>query len=606
MGFLTIKSGCLSWEEAKEQQDTIKQLGILQAIKLFDTFKDLNKPIEDLKWGEEIEYHVCAIDHIEKKARIHIEGFDEIQKDLENINQDQFNYQAEFGSWMVEAVPLKPYTIYDVNGPINALSSLIKRRKLINYEINTKSFFIASLSSFPNLGNGDFFFSKNNEFLAVENFEENNNASKSSMILDAMTNPHPRFTTMMQYVRERRGKKVDIRVPLYPDENTGEGKIDGNYSSGEIYMDSQHFGMGCCCLQVTFETQNIEHAKYLHDSFIPLGPIFGALSASAPIFKGQLANWDFRWNVIRDSVDSRTDDEMDPNSENYIPKSRYSGMNHYLSDHPYFASEKINDGIKLKVNHEWYDMLKAEGMSERLAYHFASLFVHDSLVIFRDRLENDPNSTEHFENLNSTNWNSVRFKPPPSYDSNIGWRVEFRTLDVQITDYENAAYIALVTLMTRVINDFEVNLSLPISLSDINMERAHEVDAVTKQKFWFRKNIVDISSDYTDNKTKSQNWNVTNEDFKVDETQDSEFLEMSIIDILEGNPEIGNTGLLELIQKYMALNKFSENDKHYYNTMLNFLVKRAKGEIKTGARFMRDFVINHKEYKKDSMVTDAI
>lgn len=61
-----------------------------------------------------------------------------------------------------------------------------------------------------------------------------------------MTNPHPRFPTMMINVRERRGKKVDIRVPLYPDVNTGIGKIDGERTPGEIHMDSQHFGMGAC------------------------------------------------------------------------------------------------------------------------------------------------------------------------------------------------------------------------------------------------------------------------------------------------------------------------------------------------------------------------
>jgi hypothetical protein len=36
----------------------------------------------------------------------------------------------------------------------------------------------------------------------------------------------------------------------------------------------------------------------------------------------------------------------------------------------------------------------------------------------------------HFENLQSTNWNSLRFKPPPTVDSNIGWRVEFRPMDI--------------------------------------------------------------------------------------------------------------------------------------------------------------------------------
>ena len=37
----------------------------------------------------------------------------------------------------------------------------------------------------------------------------------------------------------------------------------------------------------------------------------------------------------------------------------------------------------------------------------------------------------HFENLQSTNWNSLRFKPPPTLETNdIGWRVEFRPMDI--------------------------------------------------------------------------------------------------------------------------------------------------------------------------------
>jgi glutamate--cysteine ligase catalytic subunit len=38
------------------------------------------------------------------------------------------------------------------------------------------------------------------------------------------------------------------------------------------------------------------------------------------------------------------------------------------------------------------------------------------------------------EHLNSTNWNSVRFKPPPKpEEQDIGWRVEFRTTEIQLT-----------------------------------------------------------------------------------------------------------------------------------------------------------------------------
>lgn len=36
-----------------------------------------------------------------------------------------------------------------------------------------------------------------------------------------------------------------------------------------------------------------------------------------------------------------------------------------------------------------------------------------------------------FDMLNGTNWNSVRLKVP--VDDEIGWRVEFRTMEIQLT-----------------------------------------------------------------------------------------------------------------------------------------------------------------------------
>jgi glutamate--cysteine ligase catalytic subunit len=77
------------------------------------------------------------------------------------------------------------------------------------------------------------------------------------------------------------------------------------------------------------------------------------------------------------------------------------------------------------------DTLIRSGLSEKLAYHIAALFVRDAMVVFSNSVVvNDEETTEHFENLQSTNWNSLRFKPPPSADSDIGWRVEFRPMDI--------------------------------------------------------------------------------------------------------------------------------------------------------------------------------
>jgi len=32
-------------------------------------------------------------------------------------------------------------------------------------------------------------------------------------------------------------------------------------------------GMGCCCLQVTFQAQSIDEARFLYDQLTPLTPI---------------------------------------------------------------------------------------------------------------------------------------------------------------------------------------------------------------------------------------------------------------------------------------------------------------------------------------------
>ena len=63
----------------------------------------------------------------------------------------------------------------------------------------------------------------------------------------------------------------------------------------------------------------------------------------------------------------------------------------------------------------------------------------------------------------------MRFKPPPSKDSKIGWRVEFRTMDIQLTDFENTCLIVLLGLITNVCNHYDVDFILPIAMVDINL-----------------------------------------------------------------------------------------------------------------------------------------
>merc|ERR1719487_720733 len=75
-------------------------------------------------------------------------------------------------------------------------------------------------------------------------------------------------------------------------------------------MDCMAFGMGCCCLQITWQARDIEESRNLYDQLAVLSPLMLALSAACPIFKGKLVDTDVRWRVIAAAVDDRTAAEM--------------------------------------------------------------------------------------------------------------------------------------------------------------------------------------------------------------------------------------------------------------------------------------------------------
>jgi hypothetical protein len=55
---------------------------------------------------------------------------------------------------------------------------------------------------------------------------------------------------------------VDATDPAKPDENTPD-----------IKMDAMAFGMGNCCLQITFQAYNVAEATRVYDALVPIAPI---------------------------------------------------------------------------------------------------------------------------------------------------------------------------------------------------------------------------------------------------------------------------------------------------------------------------------------------
>ena len=97
-----------------------------------------------------------------------------------------------------------------------------------------------------------------------------------------------------------------------------------------------------------------------------------------------------------------------------IATSRYCGVTSYISCQGERKC-KYND-VHVEIDDDAYALLLQSGVDDLLARHVAHLFVRDPLVLFEGMIEelDDAVATDHFENLQSTNWNSVRWKPPPA------------------------------------------------------------------------------------------------------------------------------------------------------------------------------------------------
>lgn len=141
-----------------------------------------------------------------------------------------------------------------------------------------------------------------------------------------------------------------------------------------------------------------------------------------------------------------------------------------------------------------------------------------------------------------------------------------------------------MALLVDVINFFDLNFIIPISLADQNMERAHIRDGVLGQKFWFNKNFVQ-SETYWVSKLHESDFLKSGE-----QTREPEYEEFTVLEVLIGKKGTDFEGIRPVIWKFMEVKEFSEEHTAYINYMIDFLVARATGTVPTGARFIRDLI----------------
>jgi hypothetical protein len=121
----------------------------------------------------------------------------------------------EYGSWMVEATPNAPYRGF-ANDLLRVERNMRLRRKRMLCVL-AEDEIAPTVSSFPLLG------ALGNDG-TVPPSEVGGKKTLSAYIGDAIINPHPRFGTLTENIRKRRGEKVYIGVPLFQDVNTPEYK----------------------------------------------------------------------------------------------------------------------------------------------------------------------------------------------------------------------------------------------------------------------------------------------------------------------------------------------------------------------------------------------
>jgi len=849
----------LPWAKSKKKSRYIRNAGVRQFISTYNRVKDLKG--DELLWGDEIEYGIFHLDPETKKIRLSLRGKEVMDK--LNANErahshrmEGCNWVPEYGAWMIEATPNRPYTGY-TNDLLRVERNMRLRRKRLLTELNENEI-APTVAAFPLLGClGD--------DGTVPPTKVGGPFTESEYIGDGIINPHPRFGTLTKNIRERRGERVSIRVPLYRDVNTpefqnlltaankhgccgsdafqlwryGKGDVsrekygqdflvigctsgsdeykesqqeklckwlvnvdidgceglfyrsspdvivpdadwprngdvvvgseipdipgwirlqngyylpmrsdDGNIPFLEkitdrapiakvddkkvfgssvpmfreataaaaaaapalplesmtavlddmsiavgksstkkqepsldldrvipaIHMDAMAFGMGCCCLQVTFQAKDVDESRFLYDQLAVLAPILMALTASSPIYKGRIADIDSRWGVISEAVDCRTSAERgrkkgDPDvdlageGQRRIYKSRYDSISSFIyqgmtdlelfEDGPNsgFANRLLNmyNDIPVPLDLEMYELLRNNGIDPALSQHIAHLFIRDPLVVFDGSVEeiDDETQTEHFESIQSTNWNSVRWKPPPPRnnpnDPHIGWRTEFRSMEMQLTDFENAAFAVFIVLITRVILTFDLNLYVPLSRVEANMQRAHSRGAAAKGKFFFRRHMANLQEGddgyektfksmfarvksevslkemtTATNKQESQRHTLSkqgsinglsskrrNAPCALGSSEENSYEEMTMMEIMMGKGDY-YPGLIPLVFAYLDYINCDQTTLDRLTQYLSLIEKRATGELMTAATWQRNFIRNHKAYKGDSVVSDEI
>ena len=237
-------------------------------------------------------------------------------------------------------------------------------------------------------------------------------------------------------------------------------------NEASMFLDDHIHAAGVCGLQVTISASDYKKACWINDQLIPLGPLMLALTAATPAVNGKMIDSDTRWYVHGELTDDRNAQQR--NDERGIPP-RISTATHYLQN------DAMNDR-NIHAPAQFVESLIKAGLENAAAEYFAHVLTRNALLDTTGK-ESDDALRGHL----TTFCPHVRIKIP---EDKIPWRVEFRPMECQPSDFENAAFaVSLVMIQQAVLS--KIDIQIPMTTIEENMKKANMKNAVLEQEFWF-------------------------------------------------------------------------------------------------------------------------
>jgi len=618
----------MPWAEAKDFVEHVKANGVKQFLAILRDHAGRSDP--DFIWGDEQETMLVEVGPAPEDVRVLLA----VHRALAVFKERSQGYAAhdacrscgwrpEFGNHSIEGVAEPPFggSLDEIGRVEASLAFRFKELAAVVPSLAQDGWRGAAvtLATFPLLGLPGC----QAPAAAATPGRSDGVGSRSRFVPDEVITPHARFLTFVANIRNRKGVKVAAMLPMAADAsgtvaavgnellveqlpwviqeqtvmkttatiNSGAAEQSPCVSDvddpvpGYIYLDASAFGAGSCCTQVTFLGPSLSDARYLYDQMLVLAPLFLAITAASPFWRGRVAAVDTRAPAFAGTWDDRRFDELGG------PRGSraFSSPQLFIADSgPLNEAEAHYNNVAPTLHEASFRALQEAGTDERLAKHVAHLFARDPLTIFHERLELDNDEVgDHWENLQSTNWGTVRFKPPPARNANpegkIGWRVELRTPEAQPTIFENAAVVCIARVMAELILRERWDLYTPVSLVEENLERSSSVNAATRSSFHFRTDFLSGS-----------------------DGGQAAIAELPLREVLFGQD---GRGLFERCEAFVraehARGACSAETSERFARYVDLFRRRVKGELPTPAAWLRQRLAKHQAYAGGSEVPRA-